>query len=58
MAADLTRSLKKDNYFVIETEAQGFPEWTPYDGQLRLQAFSHLASGADMRDVLALAFHP
>ncbi len=44
---DLTRSLKKDNYMVIETEAQGFPEWTPYKGQLRLQAFSHLASGAN-----------
>ncbi len=44
---DLTRSLKKDNYFVLETEAQGFPEWEPYSGQLRLQAFSHLASGAD-----------
>lgn len=24
------------------------PQWTPYDGQLRLLAFSHLASGADM----------
>ena len=44
---DMTRSLKKDNYLVIETEAQGFPEWTPYPGQLKLQAFSHLASGAD-----------
>ena len=44
---DLTRSLKKDNYLVIETEAQGFPEWTPYPGQLALQAFSHLAGGAD-----------
>lgn len=44
---DLTRSLKKDNYLLIETEAQGFPEWTPYPGQLRLQAFSHLASGAN-----------
>jgi beta-galactosidase len=33
---------------LIETEAQGFPEWTPYPGQLRLQAFSHLASGANM----------
>ncbi len=44
---DLTRSLKKKNYLVIETEAQGFPEWTPYKGQLRLQAFSHLASGAN-----------
>lgn len=25
---------------------QGYPGWTPYDGQLRLQAYSHLASGA------------
>ena len=45
---DSTRSLKADNYFVLETEAQGFPGWVPYDGQLRLQAFSHLASGANM----------
>lgn len=45
---DSTRSLKEDNYFVLETEAQGFPGWVPYDGQLRLQAFSHLASGANM----------
>lgn len=45
---DLARSLKKNNYYVLETQAQGFPEWTPYDGQLRLLAFSHLASGADM----------
>lgn len=44
---DMTRSLKKDNYLVMETEAQGFPGWTPYKGQLRLQAYSHLASGAD-----------
>jgi beta-galactosidase len=36
------------NYFVLETEAQGFPQWTPYPNQLRLQAFSHLASGANM----------
>lgn len=44
---DMTRSLKKDNYLVMETEAQGFPGWTPYKGQLRLQAYSHLASGAN-----------
>lgn len=44
---DLTRSLKKQNYFVLETQAQGFPEWEPYSGQLTLQAYSHLASGAD-----------
>jgi len=60
---DLTRSIKGDgadgnggrcgmtssrNYLVLETEAQGYPDWTPYPGQLRLQAFSHLASGANM----------
>ena len=44
---DLIRSLKQDNYLILETEAQGFPGWTPYPGQLRLQAFSHLASGAN-----------
>lgn len=44
---DMNRALKKDNYVVLETEAQGFPCWTPYDGQLRLQAYSHLASGAN-----------
>nr|WP_314898229.1 beta-galactosidase [uncultured Flavobacterium sp.] len=46
---DLTRSMKGGkNYLVLETEAQGFPQWVPYTGQLRLQAFSHLASGANM----------
>ncbi|MFC4323969.1 beta-galactosidase [Litchfieldia salsa] len=45
---DSTRSLKGTNYFVLETQAQAFPDWTPYPGQLRLQAFSHLASGANM----------
>jgi beta-galactosidase len=44
---DMTRSLKNDNYLVLETEAQGFEDWVPYDGQLRLQAFSHIASGAN-----------
>ena len=46
---DLARSIRGgQNYLVMETQAQGFPEWTPYPGQLRLQAFSHLASGANM----------
>ena len=44
---DLTRSLLGKNYLLLETEAQGFPQWTPYPGQLRLQAYSHLASGAN-----------
>lgn len=46
---DVTRSMKGGkNYLLLETEAQGFPQWVPYPGQLRLQAFSHLASGANM----------
>jgi len=46
---DVTRGMKGGkNYLVLETEAQGFPSWVPYPGQLRLQAFSHLASGANM----------
>lgn len=46
---DVTRGLKQGaNYLVLETQAQGFAQWTPYPGQLRLQAFSHIASGAKM----------
>src|SRR5919205_2661600 len=45
---DLPRPPKGANYLVVETQAQGFPQWTPYPGQLRQQAFSHLASGANM----------
>jgi len=46
---DVTRSLKGGgNYYVLETQAQAFPHWTPYPGQLRLLAFSHIASGANM----------
>ncbi len=48
-AGDMARSMKRGaNYLVVETEAQGFAEWTPYPGQLRLQAFSNVASGANM----------
>jgi beta-galactosidase len=45
---DVARSMKQSNYFVLETEAQAFANWVPYPGQLKLQAFSHLASGANM----------
>ncbi|WP_052015450.1 beta-galactosidase [Alkalihalobacillus hemicellulosilyticus] len=48
LGGDMARSLKQDNYLVLETQAQAFINWTPYPGQLRLQAFSHLASGANM----------
>lgn len=43
---DEIRSLKQNNYLVLETQAQGFKGWLPYPGQLRIQAYSHLASGA------------
>ena len=43
---DEIRCTKAKNYFVLETQAQGFKYWTPYPGQMRLHAYSHLASGA------------
>lgn len=43
----VARALKKDNYLVLETQSQGLLPWLPYPGQLRLQAYSHLASGAN-----------
>jgi beta-galactosidase len=52
LAGDLARSMKQDNYLVIETQSQSIINSTtqqlPYPGQMRLQAFSHLASGANM----------
>ncbi len=43
---DSIRSLKDEPYLVLETQAQAFRYWTPYPGQLLLQAMSHVASGA------------
>lgn len=43
----VARSVKKGNYLILETEAQGNLGWLPYPSQLRLQAFSHLASGSN-----------
>ncbi|MGN0374290.1 MAG: beta-galactosidase [Butyrivibrio sp.] len=43
----LMRGLKGSNYLVLETQAQGNMGWLPYPGQLRLQAYSHIASGAN-----------
>lgn len=45
-SGDVARSTKQKNYLVLETEAQAFKDWTPYPGQLKLQAYSHIASGA------------
>lgn len=47
MGGAIARSIKKANYLVMETQAQGNPGWLPFPGQLRLQAYSHLAQGAD-----------
>ena len=47
VCGNISRSLKKDNYLILETEAQGNIEWLPYPGQLRLQAYSHIANGAN-----------
>ena len=44
---DSTRCLKEDNsYIVMETQTQAFKQWTPFPGQLKLQALAHLAFGA------------
>ena len=43
---DEIRCLKHAPYLVLECQAQAFKYWTPYPGQLRLHAYSHLASGA------------
>ncbi|MGB6192169.1 MAG: beta-galactosidase [Terracidiphilus sp.] len=50
---DFTRSLKHSNFLVTETNAQS-TDWTsafqypPYDGQLRMDVYTHLSNGANM----------
>ena len=53
LAGDYTRSLKQTNYLVTETNAQTIgwdskEQFPPYDGQLRLDVYTHLSSGANM----------
>lgn len=53
MPGDYTRSLKQTNYLVTETNAQTIgwdskEQFPPYDGQLRLDVYTHLSSGANM----------
>ena len=53
MAGDYTHSLKGMNYLVTETNAQTIgwdskEQFPPYDGQLRLDVYTHLSSGANM----------
>jgi beta-galactosidase len=51
-SGDMCRSLKRQNYLITETNAQttGWDsKWQrpPYDGQLRLNVYSHISSGAN-----------
>ncbi len=53
MAGDYTRSLKRTNYLVTETNAQTIgwdskEQFPPYDGQLRLDVYTHVSTGANM----------
>jgi beta-galactosidase len=53
MQGALARSLKHTNYLVTETNAQTLGwdsagQYPPYDGQLRLDAYSHYSSGSNM----------
>jgi beta-galactosidase len=53
LMGDFTRSMKRAPYLVTETNAQAIGwdakgQFPPYDGQLRLQAWTHVASGAHM----------
>lgn len=52
LSGDLSRSLRGENYLITETNAQSVgwnakTQFPPYDGQLRLSAYTHLASGAN-----------
>jgi beta-galactosidase len=52
-SGDINRSLKRSNYLVTETTAQTIGwssegQYPPYDGQLRLAAYAHVLSGANL----------
>jgi beta-galactosidase len=53
LQADFTRSLKRGNFLVAETNAQT-TDWSssfqypPYDGQFREDVYTHLSNGANM----------
>ena len=51
--SDFSRSLKHGNFLITETNAQTLGwdsagQFPPYDGQMRLDVYSYLASGANM----------
>jgi beta-galactosidase len=50
---DYSRSLKRTNYLITETNAEAIgwdskDQYPPYDGQLRLDVYTHISSGANM----------
>jgi beta-galactosidase len=50
---DYSRSLKRTNYLVTETNADAIGwdskrQFPPYDGQFRLDVYTHISSGANM----------
>jgi beta-galactosidase len=50
---DYVRSLKRTNYLVTETNAEAIgwdskEQFPPYDGQLRLDVYTHASTGANM----------
>jgi len=50
---DYVRSLKRTNYLITETNAEAIgwdskEQFPPYDGQLRLDVYTHVSSGANM----------
>lgn len=52
-ADDFYRSVKKTNHLITETNAQAIGwdskgQYPPFDGQARLFAYSHIASGANV----------
>jgi beta-galactosidase len=52
-AGDYVRSLKQTNYLITETNAEAIGwdskgQFPPYDGQLRLDVYTHVSSGANM----------
>jgi beta-galactosidase len=53
LQGDFSRSLKHSNFFVTETNAQTLGwdsagQFPPYDGQLRLDVYTNVSSGANM----------
>jgi beta-galactosidase len=50
---DYSRSLKGANYLITETNAEAIgwdskDQYPPYDGQMRLDVYTHISSGANM----------